>query len=135
MPFAGSANLMAFEVLNDDKSKTMLPIPLEMRSVWRFTLTDKFLDDTIVGQDDAPLGKGGSSVWDTIYLGQTKDEEGRNLLKNGKPLKYNPNTSRTIPSPDHFIVDDIRHCEIGFADVQTTAYSKLITSNTPVYQS
>ena len=113
------------DIFIDNNFKKVLPTSTNVLTSWNFTLTDQFIDTTITDNLISEEGKGLNGIWNTKYLGQTTDEQGRQLLRDGRQLELNLNTFRIYkPSTTNgFIVDIDKHHTIGECDFKVSAYN------------
>lgn len=114
------------DIFIDNNFKKVLPTSTNVLTSWNFTLTDQFIDTTITDNLIQEEGKGLNGIWNTKYLGQTTDEQGRQLLQDGRQLELNLNTFVLYkPSTTNgFIVDIDKHHTIGECDYKVSGYNK-----------
>ena len=113
------------DIFIDSNVKKVLPTANNVLTSWNFSLTDRFQDEGLI-LEGKPLGKGGNGVWDTKYLGQTKDEDGNLLFDDGRPLLLNLQRFKiTYPSStrNDFIVDYVDYKSVGICDTRISAYN------------
>lgn len=113
------------DIFIDNNFKKVLPTSTNVLTSWNFTLTDQFIDTTITDNLIQEEGKGLNGIWNTKYLGQTTDEQGRQLLQDGRQLELNLNTFVLYkPSTTNgFIVDIDKHHTIGECDFKVSGYN------------
>lgn len=113
------------DIFIDNNFKKVLPTSTNVLTSWNFTLTDQFIDTTITDNLISEEGKGLNGIWNTKYLGQTTDEQGRQLLSDGRQLELNLNTFVMYkPSTTNgFIVDIDKHHTIGECDFKVSGYN------------
>lgn len=113
------------DIFIDNNFKKVLPTSTNVLTSWNFTLTDQFIDTTITDNLIQEEGKGLNGIWNTKYLGQTTDEQGRQLLSDGRQLELNLNTFVLYkPSTTNgFIVDIDKHHTIGECDFKVSGYN------------
>lgn len=113
------------DIFIDNNVKKVLPTSTNVLTSWNFTLTDQFIDTSITDNLIPEQGKGLNGIWNTKYLGQTHDEQGNQLLRDGRQLELNLNTFRVYkPSTSKgFIVDIDKHHTIGECDFKVSAYN------------
>lgn len=113
------------DIFIDNNFKKVLPTSTNVLTSWNFTLTDQFIDTTITDNLISEEGKGLNGIWNTKYLGQTTDEQGRQLLRDGRQLELNLNTFVLYkPSTTNgFIVDIDKHHTIGECDFKVSGYN------------
>lgn len=113
------------DIFIDNNIKKVLPTATNVLTSWNFSLTDQFVDETIKDNLISEVGKGLYGIWNTKYLGQTRDENGNKLLSDGRPLLLNLNTFRLYqPSTTNgFILDVDKHHTIGECDYKLSAYN------------
>lgn len=114
------------DIFIDNNFKKVLPTSTNVLTSWNLTLTDQFIDTTITDNLISEEGKGLNGIWNTKYLGQTTDEQGRQLLRDGRQLELNLNTFVVYkPSTTNgFIVDIDKHHTIGECDFKVSGYNK-----------
>lgn len=122
------------DIFIDNNFKKVLPTSTNVLTSWNFTLTDQFIDTTITDNLISEEGKGLNGIWNTKYLGQTTDEQGRQLLRDGRQLELNLNTFVLYkPSTTNgFIVDIDKHHTIGECDYKVSGYNN---KNETIYTS
>ena len=113
------------DIFIDSNIKKVLPTSTNVLTSWNLTLTDQFIDTTIADNLIQEEGKGLNGIWNTKYLGQTTDEQGRQLLQDGRQLELNLNTFVMYkPSTNSgFIVDIDKHHTIGECDYKVSGYN------------
>lgn len=113
------------DIFIDSNIKKVLPTSTNVLTSWNLTLTDQFIDTTITDNLIQEEGKGLNGIWNTKYLGQTTDEQGRQLLSDGRQLELNLNTFVMYkPSTNSgFIVDIDKHHTIGECDYKVSGYN------------
>ena len=113
------------DIFIDSNIKKVLPTSTNVLTSWNLTLTDQFIDTSITDNLIQEEGKGLNGIWNTKYLGQTTDEQGRQLLQDGRQLELNLNTFRVYkPSTNNgFIVDIDKHHTIGECDYKVSGYN------------
>ena len=113
------------DIFIDSNIKKVLPTSTNVLTSWNLTLTDQFIDTTITDNLIQEEGKGLNGIWNTKYLGQTTDEQGRQLLQDGRQLELNLNTFVMYkPSTNNgFIVDIDKHHTIGECDYKVSGYN------------
>ena len=113
------------DIFIDSNIKKVLPTSTNVLTSWNLTLTDQFIDTSITDNLIQEEGKGLNGIWNTKYLGQTTDEQGRKLLRDGRQLELNLNTFRVYkPSTNNgFIVDIDKHHTIGECDYKVSGYN------------
>ena len=113
------------DIFIDSNIKKVLPTSTNVLTSWNLTLTDQFIDTSITDNLIQEEGKGLNGIWNTKYLGQTTDEQGRQLLRDGRQLELNLNTFRVYkPSTNNgFIVDIDKHHTIGECDYKVSGYN------------
>ena len=113
------------DIFIDSNIKKVLPTSTNVLTSWNLTLTDQFIDTSITDNLIQEEGKGLNGIWNTKYLGQTTDEQGRQLLQDGRQLELNLNTFRVYkPSTTNgFIVDIDKHHTIGECDYKVSGYN------------
>lgn len=113
------------DIFIDSNIKKVLPTSTNVLTSWNFTLTDQFIDTSITDNLIQEEGKGLNGIWNTKYLGQTTDEQGRQLLQDGRQLELNLNTFVMYkPSTNNgFIVDIDKHHTIGECDYKVSGYN------------
>lgn len=113
------------DIFIDNNIKKVLPTATNVLTSWNFSLTDQFIDNTINDNLISEMGKGLNGTWNTKYLGQTHDENGNQLLSDGRPLLLNLNTFQVFqPSTlNGFIIDVDKHHTIGECDYKLSAYN------------
>ena len=113
------------DIFIDNNIKKVLPTSTNVLTSWNLTLTDQFIDTSITDNLIQEEGKGLNGIWNTKYLGQTTDEQGRQLLSDGRQLELNLNTFRIYkPSTTNgFIVDIDKHHTIGECDYKVSGYN------------
>ena len=113
------------DIFIDSNIKKVLPTSTNVLTSWNLTLTDQFIDTSITDNLINEEGKGLNGIWNTKYLGQTTDEQGRQLLQDGRQLELNLNTFRVYkPSTNNgFIVDIDKHHTIGECDYKVSGYN------------
>ena len=113
------------DIFIDNNIKKVLPTSTNVLTSWNLTLTDQFIDTTITDNLIKEEGKGLNGIWNTKYLGQTTDEQGRQLLQDGRQLELNLNTFVMYkPSTNNgFIVDIDKHHTIGECDYKVSGYN------------
>lgn len=113
------------DIFIDNNIKKVLPTSTNVLTSWNLTLTDQFIDTTITDNLIQEEGKGLNGIWNTKYLGQTTDEQGRQLLQDGRQLELNLNTFIIYkPSTNSgFIVDIDKHHTIGECDYKVSGYN------------
>ena len=113
------------DIFIDSNIKKVLPTSTNVLTSWNLTLTDQFIDTTITDNLIQEEGKGLNGIWNTKYLGQTTDEQGRQLLQDGRQLELNLNTFVVYkPSTNNgFIVDIDKHHTIGECDYKVSGYN------------
>lgn len=113
------------DIFIDNNIKKVLPTSTNVLTSWNLTLTDQFIDTSITDHLIQEEGKGLNGIWNTKYLGQTTDEQGRQLLRDGRQLELNLNTFRVYkPSTNNgFIVDIDKHHTIGECDYKVSGYN------------
>ena len=113
------------DIFIDSNIKKVLPTSTNVLTSWNLTLTDQFIDTTITDNLINEEGKGLNGIWNTKYLGQTTDEQGRQLLQDGRQLELNLNTFVVYkPSTNNgFIVDIDKHHTIGECDYKVSGYN------------
>ena len=113
------------DIFIDSNIKKVLPTSTNVLTSWNLTLTDQFIDTSITDNLINEEGKGLNGIWNTKYLGQTTDEQGRQLLRDGRQLELNLNTFRVYkPSTNNgFIVDIDKHHTIGECDYKVSGYN------------
>lgn len=113
------------DIFIDSNIKKVLPTSTNVLTSWNFTLTDQFIDTSITDNLIQEEGKGLNGIWNTKYLGQTTDEQGRQLLRDGRQLELNLNTFVMYkPSTNNgFIVDIDKHHTIGECDYKVSGYN------------
>ena len=113
------------DIFIDSNIKKVLPTSTNVLTSWNLTLTDQFIDTTINDNLIQEEGKGLNGIWNTKYLGQTTDEQGRQLLSDGRQLELNLNTFVMYkPSTNNgFIVDIDKHHTIGECDYKVSGYN------------
>lgn len=130
----GSDAPLPSDIFIDSNVKKILPTATNVLTSWNFNLTDRFIDETMI-VEGAEIGKGGSGIWDTKYLGQTKDENGNWLLPSQKAVELNLN--KFIPfSPSQtngFIIDYLDFKAIGNCDYRISSYNILNENTYSVY--
>ena len=120
------------DIFIDSNIKKVLPTSTNVLTSWNLTLTDQFIDTSITDNLIQEEGKGLNGIWNTKYLGQTTDEQGRQLLQDGRQLELNLNTFVMYkPSTNNgFIVDIDKHHTIGECDYKVSGYN---ASNETIY--
>ena len=120
------------DIFIDSNIKKVLPTSTNVLTSWNLTLTDQFIDTSITDNLIQEEGKGLNGIWNTKYLGQTTDEQGRQLLQDGRQLELNLNTFVMYkPSTNNgFIVDIDKHHTIGECDYKVSGYN---TNNETIY--
>ena len=120
------------DIFIDSNIKKVLPTSTNVLTSWNLTLTDQFIDTSITDNLIQEEGKGLNGIWNTKYLGQTTDEQGRRLLQDGRQLELNLNTFVMYkPSTNNgFIVDIDKHHTIGECDYKVSGYN---ASNETIY--
>lgn len=113
------------DIFIDNNIKKVLPTSTNVLTSWNLTLTDQFIDTSITDNLIQEEGKGLNGIWNTKYLGQTTDEQGRQLLQDGRQLELNLNTFIIYkPSTNNgFIVDIDKHHTIGECDYKVSGYN------------
>lgn len=113
------------DIFIDSNIKKVLPTSTNVLTSWNLTLTDQFIDTSITDNLIQEEGKGLNGIWNTKYLGQTTDEQGRQLLQDGRQLELNLNTFVVYkPSTNNgFIVDIDKHHTIGECDYKVSGYN------------
>ena len=113
------------DIFIDSNIKKVLPTSTNVLTSWNLTLTDQFIDTSITDNLIQEEGKGLNGIWNTKYLGQTTDEQGRQLLQGGRQLELNLNTFVLYkPSTNNgFIVDIDKHHTIGECDYKVSGYN------------
>ena len=113
------------DIFIDNNIKKVLPTSTNVLTSWNLTLTDQFIDTSITDNLIQEEGKGLNGIWNTKYLGQTTDEQGRQLLQDGRQLELNLNTFVMYkPSTNNgFIVDIDKHHTIGECDYKVSGYN------------
>lgn len=113
------------DIFIDSNIKKVLPTSTNVLTSWNLTLTDQFIDTSITDNLIQEEGKGLNGIWNTKYLGQTTDEQGRKLLSDGRQLELNLNTFVMYkPSTNNgFIVDIDKHHTIGECDYKVSGYN------------
>ena len=113
------------DIFIDSNIKKVLPTSTNVLTSWNLTLTDQFIDTSITDNLINEEGKGLNGIWNTKYLGQTTDEQGRQLLQDGRQLELNLNTFVMYkPSTNNgFIVDIDKHHTIGECDYKVSGYN------------
>lgn len=113
------------DIFIDSNIKKVLPTSTNVLTSWNLTLTDQFIDTSITDNLIQEEGKGLNGIWNTKYLGQTTDEQGRQLLQDGRQLELNLNTFVMYkPSTNNgFIVDIDKHHTIGECDYKVSGYN------------
>ena len=113
------------DIFIDSNIKKVLPTSTNVLTSWNLTLTDQFIDTSITDNLIQEEGKGLNGIWNTKYLGQTTDEQGRKLLQDGRQLELNLNTFVLYkPSTNNgFIVDIDKHHTIGECDYKVSGYN------------
>ena len=113
------------DIFIDSNIKKVLPTSTNVLTSWNLTLTDQFIDTSITDNLIQEEGKGLNGIWNTKYLGQTTDEQGRQLLQDGRQLELNLNIFVTYkPSTNNgFIVDIDKHHTIGECDYKVSGYN------------
>ena len=113
------------DIFIDSNIKKVLPTSTNVLTSWNLTLTDQFIDTSITDNLINEEGKGLNGIWNTKYLGQTTDEQGRKLLSDGRQLELNLNTFVMYkPSTNNgFIVDIDKHHTIGECDYKVSGYN------------
>lgn len=113
------------DIFIDSNIKKVLPTSTNVLTSWNLTLTDQFIDTSITDNLIQEEGKGLNGIWNTKYLGQTTDEQGRQLLSDGRQLELNLNTFVMYkPSTNNgFIVDIDKHHTIGECDYKVSGYN------------
>lgn len=113
------------DIFIDSNIKKVLPTSTNVLTSWNLTLTDQFIDTSITDNLIKEEGKGLNGIWNTKYLGQTTDEQGRQLLQDGRQLELNLNTFVMYkPSTNNgFIVDIDKHHTIGECDYKVSGYN------------
>ena len=113
------------DIFIDSNIKKVLPTSTNVLTSWNLTLTDQFIDTSITDNLINEEGKGLNGIWNTKYLGQTTDEQGRKLLQDGRQLELNLNTFVMYkPSTTNgFIVDIDKHHTIGECDYKVSGYN------------
>lgn len=113
------------DIFIDSNIKKVLPTSTNVLTSWNLTLTDQFIDTSIADNLIQEEGKGLNGIWNTKYLGQTTDEQGRQLLQDGRQLELNLNTFVMYkPSTNNgFIVDIDKHHTIGECDYKVSGYN------------
>lgn len=113
------------DIFIDSNIKKVLPTSTNVLTSWNLTLTDQFIDTSITDNLIQEEGKGLNGIWNTKYLGQTTDEQGRQLLSDGRQLELNLNIFVTYkPSTNNgFIVDIDKHHTIGECDYKVSGYN------------
>ena len=113
------------DIFIDSNIKKVLPTSTNVLTSWNLTLTDQFIDTSITDNLIQEEGKGLNGIWNTKYLGQTTDEQGRQLLQDGRQLELNLNIFRVYkPSTNNgFIVDIDKHHTIGECDYKVSGYN------------
>ena len=113
------------DIFIDSNIKKVLPTSTNVLTSWNLTLTDQFIDTSITDNLIKEEGKGLNGIWNTKYLGQTTDEQGRQLLQDGRQLELNLNIFRVYkPSTTNgFIVDIDKHHTIGECDYKVSGYN------------
>lgn len=113
------------DIFIDSNIKKVLPTSTNVLTSWNLTLTDQFIDTSITDNLIQEEGKGLNGIWNTKYLGQTTDEQGRKLLQDGRQLELNLNTFVMYkPSTNNgFIVDIDKHHTIGECDYKVSGYN------------
>ena len=113
------------DIFIDSNIKKVLPTSTNVLTSWNLTLTDQFIDTSITDNLIQEEGKGLNGIWNTKYLGQTTDEQGRQLLQDGRQLELNLNTFVMYkPSTNNgFIVDIDKHHTIGECDYKLSGYN------------
>ena len=113
------------DIFIDSNIKKVLPTSTNVLTSWNLTLTDQFIDTSITDNLIQEEGKGLNGIWNTKYLGQTTDEQGRKLLQDGRQLELNLNTFVMYkPSTTNgFIVDIDKHHTIGECDYKVSGYN------------
>ena len=114
------------DIFIDSNIKKVLPTSTNVLTSWNLTLTDQFIDTSITDNLIQEEGKGLNGIWNTKYLGQTTDEQGRKLLQDGRQLELNLNTFVMYkPSTNNgFIVDIDKHHTIGECDYKVSGYNE-----------
>lgn len=113
------------DIFIDSNIKKVLPTSTNVLTSWNLTLTDQFIDTSITDNLIQEEGKGLNGIWNTKYLGQTTDEQGRKLLSDGRQLELNLNNFVMYkPSTNNgFIVDIDKHHTIGECDYKVSGYN------------
>ena len=113
------------DIFIDSNIKKVLPTSTNVLTSWNLTLTDQFIDTSITDNLIQEEGKGLNGIWNTKYLGQTTDEQGRKLLSDGRQLELNLNIFVVYkPSTNNgFIVDIDKHHTIGECDYKVSGYN------------
>ena len=113
------------DIFIDNNIKKVLPTSTNVLTSWNLTLTDQFIDTSITDNLIQEEGKGLNGIWNTKYLGQTTDEQGRKLLSDGRQLELNLNNFVMYkPSTNNgFIVDIDKHHTIGECDYKVSGYN------------
>ena len=113
------------DIFIDSNIKKVLPTSTNVLTSWNLTLTDQFIDTSITDNLIQEEGKGLNGIWNTKYLGQTTDEQGRKLLQDGRQLELNLNIFVVYkPSTNNgFIVDIDKHHTIGECDYKVSGYN------------
>ena len=113
------------DIFIDSNIKKVLPTSTNVLTSWNLTLTDQFIDTSITDNLIQEEGKGLNGIWNTKYLGQTTDEQGRQLLQDGRQLELNLNIFVVYkPSTNNgFIVDIDKHHTIGECDYKVSGYN------------
>lgn len=121
--------LLPLDFFDDNKSKNMLPVNTSLLTSFSFDLTRYFKDDLLTSSQDV-IGKGKDGIWDTLYIGQDKFEDGT-IINAGNKVAFNLNkVSSYKTEEEEFIIDIIDLKEIGAADLKISAYD---ISNNSIY--
>lgn len=117
-----NATALPMEVFSDDKDASVIPIPINVLSSFKFSLTDRILDTSQV-RPDKEIGQGREGIWNTKYLGQTKFENGDYINTDKSVFEFNPATTTAIPTPvgTGFLIDYIGFHAVAQSDIKISA--------------
>lgn len=115
--------LLFADFFDDNKANNMIPVNTTILNSYRFSLTNYFQDSTNV-KSDKVLGEGKDGVWSTIYLGQTKYEDGAPINTDSSPLNLDLSTFKPMSSlnSSEFIIDRISFRAIGSTEFKISAF-------------
>lgn len=122
----GTSQYLPMDCLSNDNNRFKATGNYSQIMSFNFSLTDRFkTTNSAYIINGNPEGKGGNGIWDTIYLGMFKDEEGNQLFPDGKYLEWHEQCKAYEPADKNqtYEVDNIFFQVYGKCNFRLTFYN------------